>query len=320
MKDNAVIRAENLTIRFARRKMPDILAVRSVSLSIGEKETVALVGESGSGKTTMGRALVRLLRPSRGTVWFKGQNVTTIHGKRLRHYHSQAQLIFQDPFASLNPFHTVGYHLERPLMNLRGLSERVARETVSDLLMQVGLTPTLVYQRKYPHELSGGQRQRVAIARALAGNPALVVADEPISMLDVSLRAEVLRLLQSIQEQHGLSYLYITHDLASARYLAHRIAVMYGASIVEMATAETLVRSPAHPYTHLLLAASVGSATDALPETQSGAPDLTESRVGCPFAPRCPLVMDRCRVETPPLVEVEPDHVSACFLHQEGTP
>ncbi len=318
MTDNRVVRAENLTIRFTRKKMPDIVAARSVTLEIGEKETVALVGESGSGKTTMGRALVRLLRPSSGTLWFKDQNVTTIRGQSLRRYHSKAQLIFQDPFGSLNPFHTVEYHLRRPLMKLRGVSRRGAREAVLDLLAQVGLTPTVIYRGKYPHELSGGQRQRVAIARALAGEPAFVVADEPVSMLDVSLRAEILTLLESLQEQRHLSYLYITHDLASARYLAHRIAVMYGATIVEMAAADTVVRTPAHPYTRLLLAASVGSGTVALPETQSLAPDLSASRTGCPFAPRCPQVMDRCRVQTPKLIDIEPGHAAACFLYHDG--
>lgn len=318
MKTNTVVRADNLTIRFARRKMPDIVAVRSITLEVGETETVALVGESGSGKTTMGRALVRLLRPSAGTLWFRDQNVTTISGQSLRRYHSQAQLIFQDPFGSLNPFHTVEYHLQRPLMKLRGVSGRGARDAVSDLLAQVGLTPTEIFRGKYPHELSGGQRQRVAIARALAGEPAFVVADEPVSMLDVSLRAEILTLLESLQQQRHLSYLYITHDLASARYLAHRIAVMYGATIVEMAKANTVVRAPAHPYTQLLLAASVGTGTVALPETESLAPDLSASRIGCPFAPRCPQVMDRCWVKTPKLIDIEPGHATACFLYQDA--
>ncbi len=314
-KDNKlVLEADCVTVRFKRRRQPDILPVRSVSMTIAERETLALVGESGSGKTTVGRTLVRLLRPAEGSLYFHGRNVTKITGDALRQYHGQAQLIFQDPFASLNPFHTVGYQLKRPLRKLRRMSELEARRVVPELLTQVGLSPTS-YQEKYPHELSGGQRQRIAIARALAGNPTLVVADEPVSMLDVSLRAEILTLLESLQQQRNLSYLYITHDLASARYLAHRIAVMYGGTIIEVAAAENLVRAPAHPYTHLLLAASLGAITNTLPETQSGSPNLSVNRVGCPFAPRCPQVMDRCHRETPPLVSVEPDHKSACFLH-----
>lgn len=315
MADSPVAEIENLTIKFTRRKLPDILPVRAVSLTIAQRETVALVGESGSGKTTMGRSLVRLLSPTSGRIWFQGQNVTKITGEKLRRYHSQAQLIFQDPFASLNPFHTVEYQLTRPLVKLRGLTGRQARAGVPELLTQVGMAPA-IYQGKYPHELSGGQRQRIAIARALAGDPILIVADEPVSMLDVSLRAEILTLLESLQQQRNLSYLYITHDLASARYLSHRIAVMYGGTVVEVAPADRLVRAPAHPYTHLLLAASIGLMTDKLPETKPGSPDLSQSRVGCPFAPRCPEVMARCHQETPVLTTIETDHTSACFLHQ----
>lgn len=314
-ENTPVMEVENLTIRFSRRNAADILAVRAVSMVIGERETVALVGESGSGKTTTGRALVRLIRPTIGTLRFKGHDVTRIRGHQLKNYHKDAQLIFQDPFASLNPFHTVAYQIQRPLIKLRHMSGQDARQAVGELLVKVGLTPTATYAEKYPHELSGGQRQRVSIARSLAGNPSLVVADEPVSMLDVSLRAEILSLLKSLQEGRKLSYLYITHDLASARYLSHRIAVMYGGSIVEVTGADNLIKSPAHPYTHLLLAASVGSVATSLPETQPGSPDLTEFRTGCPFAPRCPQVMDRCWQEMPPLLDVEPEHSVACFLH-----
>ncbi|MDA8204453.1 MAG: ABC transporter ATP-binding protein [Thermaerobacter sp.] len=318
MNANAIIETDNVTVRFPRPSGQDIVAVRAVNLFVASRETVALVGESGSGKTTLGHTLVRLLRPSAGKVWFHGRDVSLIHGTALARYHGDAQLIFQDPFASLNPFHTVSYHLQRPLRRLRRLGRSEAQEMARELLTRVGLTPATTYQDRYPHELSGGQRQRVAIARALAADPTFIVADEPVSMLDVSLRAGILRLLMSLQAQQGLSYLYVTHDLASARYLAQRIAVMYGGSIVEVANAEDLIRRSAHPYTQLLLAASTGTLGTDLPETQQVAPDLSQGRRGCPFAPRCPVVMPICHEEMPEPVAVGPNHVAACFrVHSE---
>ncbi|PSR29677.1 MAG: ABC transporter ATP-binding protein [Sulfobacillus benefaciens] len=317
MASNVLIQTNDLHVRFVRQKQLDIFAVRSLNLEVHEKETLALVGESGSGKTTTGHALVRLLQPESGTIRFEGEDVSRIRGKRLERYHSRAQLIFQDPFASLNPFHTVSYHLQRPLRRLGHLSPKRAREVCHDLLAQVGLTPTATFENKYPHELSGGQRQRVAIARALAADPVFIVADEPISMLDVSLRAGILHLLESLQADQGLSYLYITHDLASARYLAQRIAVMYGGSLVEIAPAADLVQAPAHPYTRLLLQASSsswGQDLAPLPEKHPGAPDLTITRKGCPFAPRCLHAMKKCEQEMPELIPVASDHEAACFL------
>ncbi|AUW93431.1 dipeptide/oligopeptide/nickel ABC transporter ATP-binding protein [Sulfobacillus thermotolerans] len=316
MSAKILVSTDHVTVRFPRPGAPDLVASRAVSLHIATQETLGLVGESGSGKTTMGRTLVRLLTPSAGTVWFEGKDVTHIHGSALMRYHRNAQMIFQDPFASLNPFHTVGHHLARPLARLRHLKGHERQEALDELLTLVGLTPSAVFREKYPHELSGGQRQRVAIARALAGGPSFIVADEPVSMLDVSLRAEILTLLESLQERRGLSYLYITHDLASARYLSHRIAVMYGGSLVEIATAEELVQAPAHPYTRLLLAATPGSPHKGpLPETMQGAPDLSADRIGCPFAPRCPSVMDQCSQVMPELKAVSPSHQAACFLN-----
>ncbi|PSR30746.1 MAG: ABC transporter ATP-binding protein [Sulfobacillus benefaciens] len=316
MDDNVLIQTENLHVRFPRQN-GDIYAARSLNLEVKEGETLALVGESGSGKTSTGHALVRLLRPESGTIRFEGEDVTRIRGKRLARYHGLAQLIFQDPFASLNPFHTVSYHLQRPLRRLGGLSPKTARKRCQELLAQVGLTPSATFESKYPHELSGGQRQRVAIARSLAADPRFVVCDEPISMLDVSLRAGILQLLESLQASQGLSYLYITHDLASARYLSQRIAVMYGGSLVEIAEAEELIQAPAHPYTQLLLQASVsppGQEIARLPEKEPGAPDLGITRRGCPFAPRCLYALPKCAKEMPQLIPVAPGHESACFL------
>jgi peptide/nickel transport system ATP-binding protein len=312
-----LVSTENLSVRFARQGASDLVASRNVNLHIDAKETLGLVGESGSGKTTIGRALVRLIVPSGGTVRFDGQDVSHIRGGALTRYHRHAQMIFQDPFASLNPFHSVGHHLRRPLTRLRHLQGRKRQEALDELLTLVGLTPSSVFQEKYPHELSGGQRQRVSIARALAGGPSFIVADEPVSMLDVSLRAEILTLLESLQESRDLSYLYITHDLASARYLSHRIAVMYGGSLVEIATADELVQNPAHPYTKLLLSATPGSThTGSLPEKMQGAPDLSADRIGCPFAPRCPSSMSKCTQMMPELLDVTTNHQSACFLNE----
>ena len=311
-----LIRAEHLSVRYRRARGGDILACRDLTLTIQAEETVALVGESGSGKSTIGKTFVRLLEPSGGHLWFRDRDVAHLAGSALMDYHRAAQMIFQDPFSSLNPWHTVAHHLRRPLARLQHLRGAAAESEIDRLLEQVNLTPTGQFRDKYPHELSGGQRQRVAIARALAANPVFIAADEPISMLDVSLRADVLRLLESLQSRHALSFLYITHDLASARYLAHRIAVVYGGSLVELAEAGELVEHPAHPYTRLLLAATPGSPmTDALPETEQSAPDLSPMRAGCPFAPRCPHVMDRCREVMPDWTPVAPEHSVACHLH-----
>ncbi|MDA8194858.1 MAG: ABC transporter ATP-binding protein [Thermaerobacter sp.] len=313
MAHEPLIRTTSLTVRFRRRGQSPLLAARDISLSIGSQETVALVGESGSGKTTVGRALAGMVKPSSGTIHFRNRDVSHIRGRALLEYHQDSQMIFQDPFASLNPWHTVSHHILRPLARLAHLTGNDRRQAADELLAAVGLTPVSVYRDKYPHELSGGQRQRVAIARALAPRPSFIVADEPVSMLDVSLRAGILRLLESLQDQHGLSYLYITHDLASARYLGHRIAVLYGGSLVELAPAEEIVESPRHPYTRLLLAATPGrNPTGALPETQPGAPDLSENRAGCPFAPRCPEVLPICRESRPNLQEFASGHLASC--------
>lgn len=313
MTSDTLLTIKDLTIRFKRSNAPDLLASRNVSFDIGQHETVALVGESGSGKTTIGKALVHLVPVSSGHLWFDGHDVTHLRRVGILHYRRLTQMIFQDPFASLNPFHPVSHHLQRPLARLRNLRGPERERAVDELLNLVGLSPAM-YRNKYPHELSGGQRQRVAIARALASQPRLVVADEPVSMLDVSLRADVLHLLESLQQTQHLSYLYITHDLASARYLAQRIVVLYAGSILEVANAEDLVVAPAHPYTQLLLAATPGGPAGKLPEIAQVAPDLTEARQGCPFAPRCPYAIARCSVEMPSLSPVARDHRAACFL------
>lgn len=306
MPNPALIETKNLTIRFpvgGTLLAPQwIVPVNQVNLTIAAGEVLALVGESGSGKTTVGRALARILQPSAGDITYRNKSVGRIKGRHLETYHSQVQMIFQDPFASLNPVHTIVEHLRFPLRKHRGIARAHVYEEVLQLLETVGLTPARDIMDKYPHELSGGQRQRVAIARALAVNPEFIVADEPISMLDVSIRAGVLRLLNELRQRLDLAFLYITHDLASARYFADRIAVMYGGRIVELTSARELVRRPEHPYSRLLLASTPGQdlGLTVFP-TKQVAPDLSSTRVGCGFVERCPWAVDPCHTDEPAL-------------------
>jgi peptide/nickel transport system ATP-binding protein len=298
-----------------------IVPVNHVSFDLKRRETVGLVGESGSGKTTAGKTLVRLLKPWAGHIVYKGEDVARWTGSKLHQYHKSAQLIFQDPYGSLNPVHTVSQHLALPLqLHQKGVSGSL-EDKIEALLDRVGLVPAAEIRTKYPHELSGGQRQRVAIARALAVNPEFMVADEPISMLDVSIRADILHLLQNLQKDFALSMVYITHDLASARYISDRILVMYGGTIVESGDSQDIVKQPAHPYTQLLLAATPGSpVTGPLPETTTGAPNLLLDRQGCVFYQRCPHAMDRCRTEVPALKDVAHGHAAACHLYNDQRP
>ncbi|MCL6626343.1 MAG: ABC transporter ATP-binding protein [Alicyclobacillus shizuokensis] len=320
-ESQAYIDVDNLKVRFPVRRQGQrmyITPVDGVSFRIGKGEVLSLVGESGSGKSTIGRALVRILTPAQGQIRVAGKDVTRIRGRELKEYRRVAQMVFQDPFGSLNPVRTVEKHLTYPLKKYGGKSGRALSEQVAELLHRVGLDPVEEFRVKYPHELSGGQRQRVAIARALAVNPAFIVADEPISMLDVSIRAGILKLLNELKQDLDLSYLYITHDLASARYFGDRIMVLYGGRIMEAAASRRLLERPLHPYTRLLFAATPGSSWQkALPETASEAPDLREGRVGCPFAHRCPFVQARCREETPALREPEPGHLASCHFAEE---
>lgn len=289
-----------------------IQPVDHVSFTIDVGEVLALVGESGSGKSTIGKALVRIVEPSDGTILVEGRDVTHIKHRALVGYRKNVQMVFQDPFGSLNPTRTIEKHLSFPLRK-HGDAGMSLDDRIDELMDRVGLTPVAETRIKFPHELSGGQRQRVAIARALAVNPKFLVADEPISMLDVSIRAGVLKLMNYLRTDFNLAYLYITHDLASARYFGHRIMVLYGGKVMETAKSDELIRHPAHPYTRLLLAATPGSGIrGALPETSNRPPDLLVGRVGCPFANRCPLVTDICKTEEPPVVQVGPEHTAAC--------
>ena len=294
-------------------------ALHDVSFSIRRGEVVALVGESGSGKSTIARIVARLEAPSGGQILLDGKDVVAAEPRRASlGYRRRVQMIFQDPFGSLNPLHTVGHHLERPLVVHRKAKDAAdLRTRVHDLLETVGLTPPADFAAKHPHELSGGQRQRVAIARALAVDPELILADEPISMLDVSIRMGVLNLMQRLKEERGIAFLYITHDLATARYFADRTLVLYAGHVVEGAPSESLLGSPKHPYTELLLSAVPdprGTIRGAL-LAKSGAPQLVDPPPGCPFAPRCPKVLQDCTREMPPPVVGSDGHSVRCHLH-----
>ena len=302
-------------------------AVRDVSLSLYRSAVVALVGESGSGKTTVARLLAGQERRTAGTIRLDGKPVDLSGRGAFRRYKSEVQLVFQDPFASLNPVHTVSHHLERPVRLHQGKdSKEQVRAEVIALLEQVRLMPAGQFLGKYPHELSGGQRQRVSFARALAARPKVLLADEPVSMLDVSIRLEMLALLDDLRQRLQLALLYITHDIASARYFADEILVMYGGHVVERGPAEELTQHPAHPYTQLLVASAPdpddlggmlrNGARPGGQRRDSGGPAV----VGCPFSPRCPFADDQCRQENPALSRVSSVRAAACWRLDVAAP
>jgi peptide/nickel transport system ATP-binding protein len=294
-------------------------AVRQVSFGLYRGAVVALVGESGSGKSTVARLLAGQEALTSGSIMLDGTPIDISTHRAFRRYKSEVQLVFQDPFSSLNPVHTVSYHLERPLrLHQASGKGRAGQQEIAALLKQVRLTPAEQFLPKYPYELSGGQRQRVSFARALAARPSVLLADEPVSMLDVSIRLEMLGLLDDLRRDFQLALLYITHDIASARYFADEILVMYAGEIVERGPAEELTQHPAHPYTQLLVASApdpdnlgstlrAGAPRDA--RTVSAGPAAT----GCPFSPRCPLADDHCREEDPALRRVSPTRAAACW-------
>jgi len=299
---------------FARRA--PIRAVDNVSIRLDAGKVTALVGESGAGKTTVGRLLAQVVRPDAGRVLLDGKPAPA---GRPRSYAAQVQMVFQDPFASLNPVHRVRHHLARPLQ-IHGFGTGDVDAAVADLLRRVALKPPDQFASKFPHELSGGQRQRVAIARALAVRPHVLIADEPVSMLDVSIRLGVLNLLADLRDEERLAILYVTHDIASARYLADTISVMYAGQLVESAPSERLTDSPAHPYTQLLLSAAPDPDRPAPPHLagRGAPPSLLAPPSGCRFHPRCPYAMDICKRQAPPSVTVADGHVSACWLHVDA--
>jgi peptide/nickel transport system ATP-binding protein len=302
-----------LEIRDLTKHFKNVHAVDDVSFTLRPGRVTALVGESGSGKSTIARLLVRLYKPTAGTIHLGERDVAGDRGRRaLRTYRSQVQMIFQDPFGSLNPAKTIRHHIERPL-RIHGIvpDERVDAR-VHELLDTVGLVPPEQIAAKYPHQLSGGQRQRVAIARALAVEPSVLLADEPTSMLDVSIRIGILNLMLRLKEERQIAFLYVTHDLASARYVADDILVMYAGQIVEQGPVEQVLANPLHPYTQLLLSALTPDVR-IRPGTHAAA--AVEPQPGCRFVGRCPIAEDVCHSVTPPLVEARPAHSARCHVN-----
>ncbi|HTN11905.1 MAG TPA: dipeptide ABC transporter ATP-binding protein [Acetobacteraceae bacterium] len=302
-----------------RRAAGFVYAVDGVSFSVAEGETLGLVGESGCGKSTVARTVMRLIEPTDGRILIDGTDITRISRKALRPYRRQMQMVFQDPFSSLNPRMTAGAIVREPLLVHGVATGRAAEERTAELFEQVGLRPGQM--GNYPHQFSGGQRQRISIARALALNPRLIVGDEPVSALDVSIQAQVINLLMDLQREKKLSYLFIAHDLAVVEHISHRVAVMYLGKIVEYADRATLFREPLHPYTEALLSA-VPVPDPTVKRTkrllEGDVPSPVKPPPGCTFHTRCPYVFARCRVEAPPLVDVGGGHMVSCHLHPGG--
>ncbi len=315
-----VIEVEDLKKHFPvkkgllRRTVGQVLALDGVSFAIGRGETLGLVGESGCGKSTLARTVLRLIEPTAGAIKVGGRDITHLRKRELRPYRREMQIIFQDPFSSLNPRMSAGDIVGEPLQ-IHGMAPQQRRQRVAELFELVGLAPAQM--ASFPHQFSGGQRQRICIARALALDPKLIVADEPVSALDVSIRAQVINLMMDLQRQKHLSYLFIAHDLAVVEHISRRIAVMYLGKIVEYADKKTLFLEPLHPYTEALLSAvpvpnpKLRRAKRILP---GDVPSPMHPPPGCPFHTRCPYVEPRCRVEVPALREVRPGHWVSCHL------
>lgn len=298
------------------QKKSFVRAVDGVSLTIEKGETLGLVGESGCGKSTTGRMITRLLAPTEGEILFDGRDLSKLNDKKIREARKELQMIFQDPYASLNPRMTIGEIIAEPLIvhNMMNKKDRIKK--VHELLECVGLTS--YHANRYPHEFSGGQRQRIGIARALAVNPKLIVADEPVSALDVSIQSQVLNLMQDLQKEFGLTYLFISHDLSVVEHISDRVGVMYLGKLVEIARKETLYENPKHPYTKALMSA-VPIANPRIKKErivlQGDIPSPSNPPTGCTFHPRCNACMEICKTEVPVLKETSPGHFSACHLY-----
>ncbi|MEP7271446.1 MAG: oligopeptide/dipeptide ABC transporter ATP-binding protein [Acidobacteriota bacterium] len=320
--EGELVEIKDLRKYFPISRGQTVRAVDGVSFSINRGETLGIVGESGSGKTTIGRCILRLTEPTSGEVRFEGQDLLGLGRGELRRLRRRMQIIFQDPYSSLNPRMTIGAIVGEPFVIHEKINSKQLRERVDELLGLVGLDPS--YSGRYPHEFSGGQRQRIAIARAIALSPDFIVADEPVSALDVSVQAQIVNLLQDLQERFRLTYLFISHGLAVVEHISTRVGVMYLGKLVELAPAEEIYSQPMHPYTQALLASSpvpdpVGRDRHAKGLRLSGdVPTPTAPPPGCRFNTRCPHAFDECRRTEPPFIEVQPGHWSACFLNSRG--
>jgi len=319
----SLLEVKNLKVHFPvkhgmfSRVRESVKAVDDVSFTIAPGETVGLVGESGCGKTTLGRAIVRLVEPTAGQIFLEGEDITRMGGSNLRARRRKFQMIFQDPYGSLNPRMTVEQIVGEALDIHQLTDSKSSRQKrIVELLKSVGLDP--VYAQRYPHEFSGGQRQRIGIARALAVEPKLIICDEPVSALDVSVQAQIINLLSDLQQQHGIAYLFIAHDLAVVEHISHRVLVMYLGKIVETAEAKSLIRDPQHPYTQALISA----VPEVEPETKrkrivlpGDVPSPIHPPSGCPFHPRCPIAeMPKCKEVFPEFREVKKDTWASCHF------